>query len=1564
MSRRGTGRGASARGYRQCFTSRAVRGTATRRPLVRTGRVRSAAILCLVVAAAALACGLAVGVTVSAGQTAADANPTTSVAPPDARLASRQAFRNESSSQALATARDKFPWLVNAPALKWPATGVVAALKGYLNPETAVVDSGAGRRGLLESSIPLRGTTPDGSDAPIDLNLIDAGGSAYAPRSAATAVRIPASSQDELRFPDRSFGVSLGGAAARPATISQNKAFFANVVPDGDLVLEPRPQGAELSVVLRSPAAPSEIPLRFDLAAGQQLQLADRTGADPLPAGSVEVVEGAKRVAAIYPASAADADGSAVPVSYKLDGDRLLIEVDTSGDLAWPLVVDPPIGVYDNNGTSAGSGTTGYTWPNWAPATYLEQANTTSSSWSYCNNQASNPNKQFYFCQGSLTGSAGAGGPLYIKPNAGQNFAAGNWGQWVKQARIQDPITGTSYAYIYRVDATALSNVGAQHAQLAVGVRKADASGWENGTVTTGGDGVPNSLSGVAAYQTPINQVLVGATRYLSVEGGQPTQSPPNSPITPGNRAVLRLVMQNGLPGSPLPYVAMGGAATYSSEVYAPTLDPPTHSVAPDANHWVSGYTDTVSTTARDKGLGMGTISFSQAGAPASTVASNCLTDPGPGTTTKNSYDGCAFTLAMPGQTYTAPEGVSTYTLTAQDLVGNQNHANDQTWTVKVDGVEPTIHSSGELDMAELTPRISSDQPNLHINATDEPDAGEVTSGVQNIKVQIDGADPSTAHNYASSNVASQSGPCNGCSLDHDFQIDTSSYADGSHTVDVWVTDFAGNQAHETWSFNIDRTTPKPYCSDTSADPNDCQPDPPQTSPPPCSATPALTATSGTVVSSAQAVSTTQQTNSVAVAPSDTVPIENLTVAPAVSGFPQPFTGYSGTGSLVSANIGAAVPSVAVGSVDQSACIAPTSIMAGAQPPQVVNGTALEYADTSPSTDTILRPTPLGVQDMQQIRDASAPETQTYQVALQGNQYLQKLDNGSIAVIDPSLPATPSGDPPPGTTTTSDAPDPDTTGQDTSPGAGNDGAGPIDYQPADLSGLTPDEADIAPSSTQFQYESESRWVDLGASDVSGQAVAIITSPAARDAAGTGVPASSQVTGPNTFSIVTQHQEATYQYPVLATAKVTTTSNHHKHPFTYGWASGKAVGFSANDGPVTNPPNPNTNGTDRVRRALHMPYRTTGDLKHPPTARFVMYYQNSCNTYDSTLDNPANPPPPDPEHLPPLPPNASDAQKNDHDRCEAAARAVRQALDEKLTPYVSLEPDPGACASRGKKAARSYARSIWRLERYGVFSNVKFWGPTNEPDYASGTCSGDPKLAADFAARIWEELKQKNRDGGCPRCVLAAGEFSHDTTRGSADGKIKANDAYITQYIKFLTDRGDNVHVFALHDYYDVWFKDSARFEPPGYAKPSKQYAQVRFFGKERVHANYPHARLWLSENGVQLGGTGVGQDLRSGGGPAQRAAAKRFLEIGNEDPRVDLVLYYSFFGCGPHRFNCRGSWDSALVRNPPDPPPNPYDGQSPPYTFGQEDPSQPAFRATYCVLTGLASSKCYQGTGF
>lgn len=1307
----------------------------------------------------------------------------------------------------------------------------------------------------MQSPLPLAVKDSSGALAGTDLALEKQAG-AWRPRRAPESIRFGEHAPAGITL--ESAGVSLRPAFAAPATgtATGDGVFYGNVARDTDLMSAASPGGAQFALQLRSPASPSSFDFTLSLPAGARLEARH----DPAP--QVRVVRGVDDVLlTLSPPAAFDAQGAPVSVDYDVQGNVVTLKVDhRAGDFAYPIAVDPSV-------------TDSFNWE-------------TGGETNYSNWFTRDANTSHHYAQGNL--GWGAGLNIYNDPHI--NYPYGTFGMYYFPARGDSFITEADLSNLTFWD----MNANNACAQAGIGIP------W------TGWDG----------------------TEWVACTGGEYAPTVYGNG-TPGNFAAVAL-SNSGATGAYNDLVQLGTIVLHYGDNHAPSIVP---DPATNPSGWINGNsTRAVALIPSDAGLGIksyGLLVPQTSGTPldvrpapyaCSSHVSFCYQN------TPNPHPSVNVDFSK------VPEGDVTFKAFAVDAVGNPTsgttnapdygpqtgtNAGQNVWHVKVDRTNPTVDTSGELDQAEDEPRVVTDSANLDVNATDESDSGAATSGVQTIKVQIDGADPSAAHPYAptNANIYTRQASCDGCSLQHDFPIDMSTFVDGPHTVDLYVTDYAGNTAHEQWTVTVDRTSARPFCSERSADPSGCQPDPPSTVAPSCAPVPPLPgAPAGSTITTGAAVTQTQQTDPADLASSVSSTIESLPVAPALTTDP---LSYQSSATLLPSTLGATAPTYTVGSGSASGCVAPASLTTSPSPPQLVNGVAVEYSNTAPSTDTILRPTPLGVQEVQQIRDSTAPQVTSYQVTLAPGQRLQLLDSGSVAVIDPTLP-TSSGAVPPTTDGVSNAPNA-ASAEESIPGAATDTSGQIAYTPQDLAGLTPDDADIAASATQSQYESEDRLLGYADQDADGQEVMVISPPYARDSAGTVIPSTIAVTGPNTFSITTSHAESPRTYPVYVSHKTMATTSRRKHTAIFGWSGGGALDLSANDA--------NGQGTTKVRNRLSMPRRTTSSLKDPPTARYVMYYENSCDRYDSG---------PTPQDIRTVPePPAGTAAHSDWSRCRRGSDFIKQAEDEHLAPYITFEPSPEATSfQRGPDA---YAQSIARLWHYSNYQDVKFWGPVNEPDFGSSS-----KMPASYAANIWRHVETVRR-AQCTSCRLVAGEFSRD---------VGANDGYVGGYMSFLKGKHADPHVWALHDYYDVIFNDTARFEPKSSSNPSKQYAQARYFAS-RVRAYNKRDRVWLSEQGVLL--TGKGAPLANGGKAAQRKAAQRFKALAVQDRSIDLVNYYEFFGCF-QQINCRGNFDSALVRDPPDPPPNSQDGPGPVYTFG-------GFRAAYCVLTKQADSLCYQGAG-
>jgi RHS repeat-associated protein len=142
-------------------------------------------------------------------------------------------------------------------------------------------------------------------------------------------------------------GVSVGSAAVRLRLVGADVAgerlngstvFFANVAADTDAEAAPSSTGAELDVTLRSPRSPQELRYAVSLPRGASLVSTS--------SGAVRVVRNHAVLGQILPPVAMDAQGSAVPVSMRVVGSSVVLEVlHRDRAFAYPILVDPEVQV-------------------------------------------------------------------------------------------------------------------------------------------------------------------------------------------------------------------------------------------------------------------------------------------------------------------------------------------------------------------------------------------------------------------------------------------------------------------------------------------------------------------------------------------------------------------------------------------------------------------------------------------------------------------------------------------------------------------------------------------------------------------------------------------------------------------------------------------------------------------------------------------------------------------------------------------------------------------------------------------------------------------------------------------------------------------------------------------------------------------------------------------------------------------------------------------------------------------------------------------------------------------
>jgi hypothetical protein len=201
------------------------------------------------------------------------------------------AYSRRSPLEALEVLREKQPWLAERPVLRLPAS---------------------------------------------DLGLTKRGARRFQPRNPLFATGI-------FEHPCGGVAVEMAGYRLRIASARtgleclavDDKAFFPNALEDTDLVLATNPFGVEVSMQVRSAAAPEEATLELESPEDVRLRAVGRA-----PAGAVEVLRAHERLALIDAPGAWDADREPVEVGYAVEGRALLLHYPhRDRDLLYPLAI-------------------------------------------------------------------------------------------------------------------------------------------------------------------------------------------------------------------------------------------------------------------------------------------------------------------------------------------------------------------------------------------------------------------------------------------------------------------------------------------------------------------------------------------------------------------------------------------------------------------------------------------------------------------------------------------------------------------------------------------------------------------------------------------------------------------------------------------------------------------------------------------------------------------------------------------------------------------------------------------------------------------------------------------------------------------------------------------------------------------------------------------------------------------------------------------------------------------------------------------------------------------------
>jgi|GEM_PF-1598269 hypothetical protein len=135
-------------------------------------------------------------------------------------------------------------------------------------------------------------------------------------------------------------------------------------------------------------------------------------------------------------------------------------------------------------------------------------------------------------------------------------------------------------------------------------------------------------------------------------------------------------------------------------------------------------------------------------------------------------------------------------------------------------------------------------------------------------------------------------------------------------------------------------------------------------------------------------------------APSPTTSIDGVEVSPSLQ---SDGTQLDATGTLVDATIAKAPKDgFSVGAGGDGITIRPLGVDGTASEARIVNGDSAFYADTDPGADSVIRPTPDGIETFTQIRNASAPENYEWMLNLDSGEQFQLTPDGGANVVDAS----------------------------------------------------------------------------------------------------------------------------------------------------------------------------------------------------------------------------------------------------------------------------------------------------------------------------------------------------------------------------------------------------------------------------------------------------------------------------------------------------------------------------------------------------------------------------------
>jgi hypothetical protein len=666
---------------------------------------------------------------------------------------------------------------------------------------------------------------------------------------------------------------------------------------------------------------------------------------------------------------------------------------------------------------------------------------------------------------------------------------------------------------------------------------------------------------------------------------------------------------------------------------------------------------------------------------------------------------------------------------------------------------------------------------------------------------------------------------------------------------------------------------------------------------------------SGGEVSVEEAATSANRTDPALLAGSTTATLEGQSVAPALTDTGEEL---ASTDTLTSSTIsketaGEFAVNSPVGELSLTPVeSAPTAIT----PPTIVNGAAALFANTWPATDTVIRPQPLGVAAILQLRSAEAPHSLSWEARLGPDQELKQLGDGSVAVVEaPEEAPEPSG----GQESEAGGALPDTsegpseTSEEKSE-AEEEEAEPQTEEEVPLESLpTAPHSEISsgeagtgqpePQQTLAAYEAATSAMTSAEAQTADKALMVITPPTVTDAEGHSVPASLGISD-DTFTLTVKPGDGAV-YPLLTDLKFTAPSDKKS-------ATHNSVRYGLSDplpeqGGHIEPGHIDEHIAESGKPAPGFDPNLKNGPLHIHTARLVVPYdvfskpymageKNRLMTWLKKVGK---------EHLQPFITLYKDQVA---DPCQSNKEESKKEKEETKCPLPPIKAY--------EKDVKWLMQNLIAGDKKQGLPPVELWGAWNEPDLNESPLRSPHEARA---AKFWEvahsilvPLAKQHR---CSHCQVVAGEFAF-----SSGYELR----YTSVYRNALLCHRNSDHrcanhywsglpaIWGFHDYHDVVEREK------GVAEKFTEFTHDRL-GKSQI---------FMSEAGVETQ-NGEAKVIVSDGKDSvplvnypdlQAQAAEDFRNLHVGLPRIDREYYYMYTSPTAQQIE-KHVFDSALLKD-------------------------------------------------